>query len=77
MVSSLASLPNAVRLTGKDADWRARMHADAFTADEDKAHAKLGAYWSRIGFKPIAGTKLFGLNLALRRPTLQEVVLDS
>ncbi len=51
-----------------------RGHGDAFVAGEKRASAKLRAYWSRLGFKQIRGSKKFALSLQHRRPKLKELV---
>jgi hypothetical protein len=61
---------------GEDAGWRARMLTEAFTANEDVARARLAAYWQRLGFAEIPGTKLLGMNPTMRQPSLTDVILD-
>lgn len=68
--------PMQYGLVGEDVEWRARMGVDAFGGDKATARAKLVAYWSRLGFRAIPGTKLLGINLAMQRPTLRDTILD-
>lgn len=62
---------------GEDADWRARMRADTLAGTKELARAKLAGYWSRLGFKPIPGTKYLALNLSLQRPSPRDAILDA
>jgi GNAT superfamily N-acetyltransferase len=61
-------------MTPEHAEWCKKMGVDAFVAGEKRASAKLRAYWSRLGFKQISGSKKFALSLQHRRPTLKELV---
>lgn len=69
-------LPGAASAPPKDAEWRARMCPEMFTADQDVARAKLVDYWQRLGFKAIPDTKLLGLNPSMRHPSLPDAILD-
>lgn len=60
--------------TREHAEWCAKMGIDAFVQDEKLATAKLRAYWRRLGFERIRGSKKFALSLQHRRPTLRELV---
>jgi len=52
------------------------MGVESFVAEENRAVAKLRAYWSRLGFQRIRGSKKYALSLEHRRPTLKELVPD-
>lgn len=63
-------------MTREHTEWCAKMGVDAFVGDEEHATAKLRAYWSRLGFKKIRGSKKFALSLEHSRPNLRELVPD-
>jgi GNAT superfamily N-acetyltransferase len=63
-------------MTPKHAEWCKKMGVESFVAEENRAVAKLRAYWSRLGFRRIRGSKKYALSLEHRRPALEELVPD-
>jgi hypothetical protein len=56
--------------------WRRRMKMDDFPADSPAVRAKLGDYWSRLGFAPVepAPADYYVRGLGKRLPTVAELV---
>jgi len=63
-------------MTPKHAEWCKKMGVESFVGEENRAVAKLRAYWSRLGFQRIRRSKKYALSLEHRRPTLKELVPD-
>src|SRR5262245_48175133 len=63
-------------MTPKHAEWCKKMGVESFVAEENRAVTKLRAYWSRLGFQRIRGSKKYALSLEHPRPTLKELVPD-
>ena len=53
------------------------MRMDAFPPDSADVRAKLGAYWGRLGLRPLVrpNADLYVRSLAVRLPTMADVLL--